>query len=138
MADRHVVATVDEIAPGTCKIVTVNGREIGVFHVNGEFFALINRCPHQGAALCRGAIVHKLVSPSPGNYSLAHDQPMLRCPWHCWEFDLRTGQSWCDPDSIRARTYDVKVEPGETLAKGPFEAETVLVSVEQNYVVLTV
>ena len=40
---RHIVATVDEIAPGTCKIVTVKGREIGVFHVNDEFFALINR-----------------------------------------------------------------------------------------------
>ena len=46
---RHIVATVDEIAPGTCKIVTVKGREIGVFHVNDEFFAIINRCPHQGA-----------------------------------------------------------------------------------------
>ena len=34
------------------------------------------------------------------------------CPWHCWEFDLRTGQSWCDPDSVHARTYAVQIEPG--------------------------
>jgi 3-phenylpropionate/trans-cinnamate dioxygenase ferredoxin subunit len=63
---------------------------------------------------------------------------MLRCPWHCWEFDIRTGQSWCDPDSVHARTYAVEVEPGATLAKGPFEAETVPVTVEQDYVVITV
>ncbi len=48
---RHVVATVGEIAPGRSKIVTVAGREIGVFNVADEFYALINRCPHEGAAL---------------------------------------------------------------------------------------
>jgi nitrite reductase/ring-hydroxylating ferredoxin subunit len=135
---RHVVATVDEIAPGTCKIVTVRGREIGVFNINQEFFALINRCPHQGAPLCRGEILSKLESPSPGEYRLTRKGEMLRCPWHCWEFDIRTGQSWCDPDSVQARTYNVAVEPGAELAKGPFSAETVAVEVERNYVVITV
>ncbi|WP_341850299.1 Rieske (2Fe-2S) protein [Bradyrhizobium sp. WSM471] len=50
----HIVATVDEIAHGTCKIVLVRGREIGVFRIHDEFFALIKRCPHQGAELCKG------------------------------------------------------------------------------------
>jgi 3-phenylpropionate/trans-cinnamate dioxygenase ferredoxin subunit len=135
---RHVVARVDEIAPGTCKIVTVKGREIGVFHVNGEFFALINRCPHQGAQLCKGTLVSRVESLGPGEYHLTRKGEMLRCPWHCWEFDIRTGQSWCDPTSVRARTYAVEVEPGATLAKGPFQAETVPVSVDRNYVVITV
>jgi 3-phenylpropionate/trans-cinnamate dioxygenase ferredoxin subunit len=63
---------------------------------------------------------------------------MLRCPWHGWEFDIRTGQSWCEPDGAKARTYNVSVEPGETLAKGPFVAETVPVSVERDYVVVEV
>ncbi|MBN8910345.1 MAG: Rieske 2Fe-2S domain-containing protein, partial [Rhodospirillales bacterium] len=54
---RHVVASLGEIAPGDCKIVTVQGREIGVFNVGGEHFALINRCPHEGAPLCRGVLV---------------------------------------------------------------------------------
>ena len=110
---------VDEIAPGSRKIVTVKGREIGVFNVGGEFFALINRCPHQGAPLCRGEIVGRAESrPMPGEYRLTRQGEMLRCPWHGWEFDIRTGQSWCDPDSVQARSYAVTVEPGETLAKG--------------------
>ena len=47
-------ATVDEIPPGGRKIVEVAGRTIGVFNVDGEFFALLNRCPHQGGPLCTG------------------------------------------------------------------------------------
>ncbi len=135
---RHIVAKVDEIEPGTCKIVTVKGRKIGVFHVNGELFALINHCPHQGAQLCRGALLSKLESSWPAENRLTRQGEMLRRPWHCWEFDIRTGQSWCDPDSVQARTYAVEVEPGATLAKGPFEAETVPVNVGRNYVVISV
>ena len=51
---KWVVATVDEIPPGARKIVDVGGRSIGVFNVGGEFFALLNRCPHQGGPLCLG------------------------------------------------------------------------------------
>jgi nitrite reductase/ring-hydroxylating ferredoxin subunit len=60
----------------------------------------------------------------------------LRCPWHGWEFDIRTGQSWCDPTSVRARQFQVTVEPGEKLVKGPYVAETFPVSVEEDYLVL--
>ena len=133
---RHVVAPVSEIAPGTCKIVSVAGREIGIFNVNDEFFALINRCPHEGAPLVHRADPRAVHRRSAGEYRLERHGEMLRCPWHGWEFDIRTGQSWCHPESVKARTYQVEVVPGETLAKGPFVAETVPVSVEQNYVVV--
>jgi nitrite reductase/ring-hydroxylating ferredoxin subunit len=135
---RHVVATVDEIAPGTCKIVSVSGREIGVFNVHGGFYALINRCPHEGAALCLGPILARFTSDRPGEYRLTRHGEMLRCPWHGWEFDIKTGQSWCHPESVKARSYPVEVMPGESLAKGPFVAETVRVSVEQRYVVVDI
>src|SRR5689334_22519453 len=117
---RHVVAAVGEIAPGGCKIVNVKGREIGVFHVNEAYFALVNRCPHEGAPLCRGRLVGLMEADRPGQYRLTRQGEMLRCPWHGWEFDIRTGQSWCEPDGVRARTYAVTVEPGAELAKGPF------------------
>ena len=60
----------------------------------------------------------------------------LRCPWHGWEFDIRTGQSWCDPQSVRARQFQVTVEPGEALVKGPYVAESFAVSVEEDYLVI--
>lgn len=135
---KHIVAAVAEIPPGGRKIVTVRGREIGVFNIDGAFHALINRCPHQGAVLCTGAIVSRLEAPMPGEYRLSRPGTMIRCPWHCWEFDIATGQSWCEPDDVKARTYNVTVEPGEALARGPFTAETVPVSVEQDYVVVEI
>jgi 3-phenylpropionate/trans-cinnamate dioxygenase ferredoxin subunit len=134
---RHVVARTEDIPPGARKIVTVNGREIGIFNVAGDFHGLINRCPHQGAPLCQGEIVSRLVAPIPGDYRLTRPGEMIRCPWHCWEFDIRTGQSLCDPHSVQARAYDVVVQPGSALAEGPFVAESVEVSVEASYVVVT-
>ena len=51
---RHVVAATTEIAPGEHRLFTVKGRPIAVFNVHGEFFGLMNRCPHQGGSLCDG------------------------------------------------------------------------------------
>jgi nitrite reductase/ring-hydroxylating ferredoxin subunit len=135
---RHVVARVEDIQPGKSKIVTVKGREIGIFKVGSDFYGLMNRCPHQGAPLCRGEIVSRLVAPTPGDYRLTRSGEMIRCPWHCWEFDIRTGRSLCDPNSVQARAFNVEVEPGKTLVEGPFVAESVQVTVEENYVVVTV
>ena len=114
----------------------MTGREIGIFNVKGEFFALINRCPHEGAPLCIGPILGLAESDRPGEYRLERQGEMLRCPWHGWEFDIRTGQSWCHPDSVKARNYPVTVVPGETVAKGPYVVETFAVSVDKEYVVL--
>jgi len=133
---RQVVARAVEVAPGHCKIVNVNGREIGVFNLNGEYFALANRCPHEGGPLCQGHIIPLVQSDGPGHYRLARHQEFLRCPWHGWEFEIRTGQSWCDPKSTRARQFQVKVESGETLVKGPYVAETFPVLVEEDYLVV--
>lgn len=133
---RHVVATLNEIPPGGRKIVAVAGREIGVFNLGGTFYALLNRCPHQGGALCRGTLVGLVTSTEPGQFTYARPGEMLKCPWHAWEFDIRTGQSWCDPEDMKVRSYKVQIEPGETLAKGPFIAETFPVSIDQNYLVI--
>ena len=133
---RQVVARAGDIAPGTSRVVNVKGREIGIFNVKGEYFALANRCPHAGGPLCEGRIVALVQSEGPGHYRLARHQEFLRCPWHGWEFDIRTGQSWCDPTSTRARQFAVTVEPGAQLVKGPYVAETFAVSVEEDYLVI--
>ena len=66
---RHVVATTGEIAPGAKKLVTVKGREIGIFNVDGEYFALANRCPHAGGPMCEGRVAGLVRSSGPGNYN---------------------------------------------------------------------
>jgi nitrite reductase/ring-hydroxylating ferredoxin subunit len=136
---KYVVATVDEIPPGERKIVDVDGRSIGVFNVGGEYFALLNRCPHQGGPLCRGNTHGFLRSAGVGEFHYTRAGEIVRCPWHGWEYDLRTGQSWFDPGKVIVRRYEVSVVPGmEGLVKGPYVAETFPVSVEQQYVVVEI
>ena len=146
---RVVVARADEIPPGKRKLVEVAGLSIGVFNVGGEYFALRNRCPHQGGPLCDGRLSGFVTSPQPGEYRYTRPGEVVRCPWHGWEFDIRTGQSWCEPARVRVRRYDVSVEPGATvteagegemegLVKGPYVAETYPVSVERQYVVVEI
>ncbi len=132
---RYVVARADALSEGEHIVVDVDGRSIGVFLLDGGYYGLLNRCPHRGGPMCRGSMVGALESDGPGDYRLDMGRRLLECPWHGWEFDIKTGQSWCHPESVKARTYQVAVVAGETLAKGPFVAETVPVSVEQNYVV---
>jgi len=146
---RYVVATLEEIPPGGRKVVEVAGRSIGVFNVGGEFFALRNRCPHQGGPLCLGSLGGMVVATVPGEYQYSRPGEMLRCPWHGWEFDVRTGQSWFDPARVRVRRYEVTVEraearddagpsPAPGLEPGPYVAETYPVSVERQHVVVEI
>lgn len=133
---RHVVAKVDEIAPGHSKRVAVAGRDIALFNVAGEFFAIADRCPHEGASLCRGRLSPLTLSDGPGEYRVTRQGELLRCPWHGWEFDVRTGQSWCDPRRTRVKAFDVSIASGGELVAGPYVAETFPVSIDADYVVL--
>jgi nitrite reductase/ring-hydroxylating ferredoxin subunit len=135
---QHIVATVDDIPPGQRKLVNVEGRDIGIFNVGGEYFAVGNRCPHEGASLCKGRIVGLVESSEPGSYQFSRRGELLRCPWHGWEFDLRTGKSWCEPDRTKVRSFDLKVEAGGALVEGALQAETFPVSIEKQYVVIEV
>jgi nitrite reductase/ring-hydroxylating ferredoxin subunit len=66
----------------------------------------------------------------------ARKDEFLRCPWHGWEFEISTGQSWCDPKNLKIRQFPVAVERGRELVKGPYSAETFPVAIEQRYVII--
>ncbi len=135
---KHVVAPVSEIPPGSKKLVTVRGRPIVIFNLDGVFYGLFNRCPHQGGSLCDGVQAGLVQSTEPGKYTYSRKGEFIRCPWHGWEFDIRTGQSWCEPARIKVRSYPVEVAHGDELVQGPYVAETVKVAIEDDYVVVDV
>lgn len=117
MSDRTRVCAADDLEPGDSKLADVAGREVAVFNVDGEFYALSNRCPHRGGPLCEGDVVPALVGEWPGTGERIERRvtgdPTVTCPWHGWEFDLDTGEHLGD-DSIAVPTYEVVVE-GETV-----------------------
>ncbi|MBC8102426.1 MAG: Rieske (2Fe-2S) protein [Cytophagales bacterium] len=111
------VAEVGEVAPGEPKIVSVNGKEIGIFCEGGRYFAVLNFCPHFGAPICRGKVFGAVTATEPGKLSYDPDRLVLRCPWHRWEFDLETGQA-LTPIRQRLKTYPVQVGAPEAAADG--------------------
>jgi nitrite reductase (NADH) small subunit len=98
MSDFHTVARVGEIPPGEGRCFHVAGKLIAVFHVDGEYFALNDICPHMGASLSQGYV----------------EEGAVYCPWHAWRFCVRDG-TWLDNprSSVRTESYPVRVEAGE-------------------------
>ena len=144
---KVVVARVQDFQPGERRIVKAGARSIGVFRVEDEFFAIRNRCPHQGGPLCEGRLSPWAVANGPGDVRMEGPPRLVACPWHGWEYDLETGQSFMGPGETRVKAYDVVVERGSELGEaaqasgrepGPYVAETFSVYVEEDYVVVDV
>lgn len=146
---KVVVAPVDDFKSGERRIITVGGRSIGVFRVGDRFYGIRNRCPHQGGPLCRGRVAPWARSSGPGDFQLDAEATLLACPWHGWEYDLASGQSFIGGSEPGVKSYGVELEPGRALAAaldeqqvklipGPYTAETFEVRVEDDYAVLEV
>lgn len=108
----HYVLEATDIPDGGHVIVQVEGREIGIYHINGRYYALYNYCPHQGAPLCEGAVCGTTMPSDVYRYEFGRSGEIVRCPWHGWEFDITTGKS-LSGDRIRARSFEVEVLDGK-------------------------
>ena len=106
---RIAVAKASEIGPGERKIVEVAGRSIGVFNLHGTFVAVLNVCPHQLGPVCRGRLGGTTLPSPPGEFRWGREGEILACPWHGWEFDLRTGRALADRRR-HLRLFPVTVE----------------------------
>jgi len=76
--------------------IRVNLREIALFQVNGEIYALDDHCPHRGASLGAGTVENGTVF----------------CPMHGWQFDLKTGACLDNPDRP-ARCIPLRIVDGQ-------------------------
>lgn len=98
MTEFVTVASTDEIPPGTGKTVEVHGVWIALFNVDGAYFAVDNTCPHAGGPIGEGSLSGEVVT----------------CPWHGWQFNVRTGGRSGNPDFALAccpvRIHDNQVQ----------------------------
>lgn len=92
MAEFEKVATLSELSDDTGHLVEVGGEPVGLFRVGKDVHAVGALCPHRQGPLSEGE----------------HDDGVVICPWHGWEFDVRTGECLTDP-SHRVACYAVKV-----------------------------
>ncbi|MNI29859.1 Naphthalene 1,2-dioxygenase system ferredoxin subunit [compost metagenome] len=108
----HFVAEEKDFTDGHHVIVDVEGRSIGIYLLGGEFYALSNYCPHEGAPLCKGRICGTTLPSKVFEYEYGRQGEIVRCPWHGWEFDIKTGKSLFN-EKVRTRKYKVEVEDGK-------------------------
>ena len=89
---------------------------VGVYNVNGTFYAIANYCPHEGGPLCSGRAArpqHRRRERA-GDAVMVRDMEFIFCPWHQWGFELATGTTAVKPEwSIR--TYPVRVVGNDVL-----------------------
>jgi NAD(P)H-dependent nitrite reductase small subunit len=97
------VAAADEIPAGRGKTIEVDGAMLAVFRTaDGRYYAASALCPHEDGPLGEGAL----------------DGHLVICPWHAFDFDLRTGACLVDPD-LSITIYPVRVQRGEVLVELP-------------------
>jgi len=111
MSHEHDVCAAEELPPGDHRVVEVGGRQIGVFNIGGDFYALPNACFHQNGPVCRGATSGTLLASAETDWKPVWgcEGEILICPWHALEFNVTTGQCLAYPNR-RLPTWEVKVD----------------------------
>lgn len=92
------MATLDELPPGGSLEVEHGGRIYALFNVEGKISVIDGICPHQGGPLAEGTVEGTLVT----------------CPWHGWQFDVRTGKMLLS-GKVKQAVFDVKVDGQDVL-----------------------
>ena len=89
------VGRVEDVPPGRgATVELLNGTELALYNVDGQFHAIENFCPHKGAPLADGRLCGHTIE----------------CDWHGWRFDVRTGEGLTN--GIDIESYEVVIEDG--------------------------
>jgi nitrite reductase/ring-hydroxylating ferredoxin subunit len=117
MAQQVFVCKDIEMKDGDVRIIRQDKVEVGVYRHSGAYYAYRNQCVHQGGPACEGIVRNKVVDLfAPDRTFLGQtydkDEPHIVCPWHGWEYKLKTGE--CAPDpTLRLKRYEVVQREGE-------------------------
>jgi nitrite reductase (NADH) small subunit len=97
------VANVADLPPGKVKFLAMAGMELALFNIDGRYYAIRNRCPHEGGPVAAGPLAGTVVT----------------CPRHGWQFDVATGQSPNAP-SFSITTYPVVEQKADLFIELPY------------------
>jgi NAD(P)H-dependent nitrite reductase small subunit len=100
MSTWHDVGALSELPPDAGREVVVGDRIVALFRVGCEVYALDGVCAHQGGPLAAGKLAGSVVT----------------CPWHGWQYDIRTGQQQISPH-ICQTTFPVRIEGDRILVE---------------------
>ena len=112
------VCAVDDVEPGAMRPLDLDGTKVLLMRTaDGEYHALRNSCSHMGALLSDGRLQAMMDTSADGGYEISASAEVIRCPWHGYEFDVRSGRCAGDPDAVRVKTYNVSTRDGRVLVE---------------------
>jgi nitrite reductase/ring-hydroxylating ferredoxin subunit len=116
-AMRVRIGPESELEPGERKCLSIDGTEIVVINLDGEYFAVRSFCPHMGGPVGRGATYDenpsapKATESTRSGCDVDSAEPdggqTIACPFHGWRFEVETGASTFS-EKKRVRTYEVE------------------------------
>ena len=112
-----VVGRIADFPQGTHRVVQAGRREVGVFNIGGDLYALPNICPHQTGPLCAGRIATGTLqadAETDWKPRWVMEDEVIACPWHGLEYHVPTGQCLAYPE-ITLRRYPVSVRDGDVV-----------------------
>lgn len=114
---EHTVASDEELNEGERLVVQLEGREIGVFRVDGELYAYNNWCAHQAGPICEGNVTGTTEATFDSDtletkLEYKCDGEVLNCPWHGWEYDLTSGDC-LSRNGVQLPSYPVEERDGD-------------------------
>ena len=135
MREVNVGAASEFADPGR-KLIGFENFEVAVFKLGGEFFAYLNHCPHMGGPACQGKMIAKVeedIAPDRTSKGMSFSKTKLHvvCPWHGFEFDIRTGVHPGNPKA-RLRKIKLAVSGGDVIITVPDARENVPVMQEAD------
>jgi nitrite reductase/ring-hydroxylating ferredoxin subunit len=111
------VAKATEMQDGDRRIVVAGAAEIGVFYKDGAYFAYSNFCVHSGGPACEGLMINRVVDVIAADRTYQgqtfSDDVHFVCPWHGYEYELKTGECVGDR-KLRLKKFDV-VQRGDDI-----------------------
>ena len=107
---RVDLGRIAELEEGVIGVVQAGAREIAYVRWGDRVFAFRNICPHQSARLSLGEVTPRILSEGVGRVAVSEGPPVVRCPWHTWEFDLESGRCVLAGDAYRFAVYPVEVD----------------------------
>ena len=96
MSDWIKVGPCGELTPGCWHVIDVDGAQVAVVNVEGEYFAIEDVCTHDGGELSGGTLC---------GYE-------IECPRHGARFDLRSGAALCAPAYEPTAVFPIRIEDG--------------------------
>jgi len=114
---KQTVCRTNELVPGGIISGQVGPIPVVVVRAtDGTLHAMVAKCLHQGGPLDKGRLYEHVTAEDIGEYIPEKNCEILKCPWHGYEYDIRTGCVLTDP-SRRLQQFNVREEGDEVVVE---------------------